>query len=125
MTALVMEPDETVQRQLLALMTSRNYRVVPVRSADEGIDLAQRMRFEVAFCSVRLPGLNWVELYDRVHSQVGAFVLVADGYDPELALSFRGEGRFVLSKPIEEAQLDRILEWVENMVRRSLLQVSV
>src|SRR5207249_10815092 len=62
LTALVIEPEDSVQRQILALLTTRGYRVVPVTNSDTGLELAQRMRFDAAFCSIHAPGLNWVEL---------------------------------------------------------------
>jgi hypothetical protein len=76
------------------------------------------MRFDAAFCSVHAPGLNWVELSERMHLRVGAFVLVADAYDPELAADFEGEGRFVLPKPIQESDLDRVLNSLEAATAR-------
>jgi GAF domain-containing protein/CheY-like chemotaxis protein len=113
LTALTIEPDDAVERHLLALLSARGYRVVPVASADAGLDLAQRLRFEVAFCSVRAPGLNWVELSERLQAYVSGFVLLGEGYDPELAADFEGEGRFVLSKPIDEHRFGEILQRVE------------
>ncbi|HWQ53885.1 MAG TPA: GAF domain-containing protein [Bryobacteraceae bacterium] len=116
-TALVIEPDEAVERHLLALLTSRGYRVVPVPSSDSGLDLAQRLRFDVVFCSVRAPGLNWVELSEGLQSRVGGFVLLSDGYDPELAADFEGDGRYVLAKPIDENILERALQKVEAILK--------
>jgi CheY-like chemotaxis protein len=113
-TALVVDPDEAVQRQILALLATRGYRVVPVNNSDTGLDLAQRVRFDVAFISVHAPGLNWVELSERLQSRVGAFVLVSDNYDQELSLDFEGEGRFVLPRPIQETDLDRVLRIAER-----------
>lgn len=113
-TALVIEPDEAVERHLLALLTARGYRVVPVESSDTGLDLAHRLRFDVVFCSVRAPGLNWVELSESLQTRVEGFVLLSDGYDPELAADFEGDGRFVLAKPIDESHLDRALQKVEH-----------
>jgi CheY-like chemotaxis protein len=113
MTALVIEPDEAAQRQLLALLSARGCRVVPVDDADKGLELAHRMRFDLAFCSVHAPGLNWVELSERVHSRVMAFVLLSDGYDVELTSDFEGEGRFVLAKPVQEVEMDRMLSSLE------------
>jgi GAF domain-containing protein/CheY-like chemotaxis protein len=110
MTALVIEPDDTVQRQLLTLLAARGFRVVPVDNADTGLDLTQRMRFDAAFCSVHAPGLNWVELSERLQSRVGAFILLADHYDAELSADFEGEGRFVVAKPVQEADLERVLK---------------
>jgi GAF domain-containing protein len=108
-TVLLIEPDPAAERHLTTLLTGRGCRVVPVHNADMGLDLAQRLRFDVAFCSVHAPGLNWVELSESMQSLVGAFALVSDAYDAELVEDFEAEGRFVISKPLEDRQLDRIL----------------
>ncbi len=113
-TALLIEPDETVEQHLHTLLAARGYRVVPVRSADAGLDLAQRLRFDAVFCSVRAPGLNWVELSESLDTRVGVFVLLSDGYDPELAAGFEGESRSVLAKPIDDHNLGRALERLES-----------
>src|SRR5215831_14272492 len=113
MTALVIEPDEGSQRQLLALLSARGFRVVPVSNSDSGLDLAQRMRFDAAFCSLHAPGLNWVELSERMYTRVGGFVLLSDGYDAELTADFEGDGRFVLPKPVQEPDLERVLKFLE------------
>lgn len=117
LTALVIEPDEAAQQQLLGMLTSRGFRVVPVRNSDVGLDMAQRIRFDAAFCSVHAPGLNWVELSEQLQQRVGAFVLLSDGYDTELAADFEGEGRFVLPKPVDEAQLDHLAGDIERLAR--------
>jgi CheY-like chemotaxis protein len=113
MTALVIEPDDAAQRQLLTLLAARDFRVVPVDNSDAGLDLAQRMRFDAAFCSLHAPGLNWVELSERMHTRVGGFVLLSDGYDAELTADFEGERQFVLAKPLQEKELERILQLIE------------
>jgi len=114
MTALVIETDEASQRQLLSLLSARGYRVVPVNNADTGLELSTRIKFDAAFCSVHAPGLNWVELSERMHSRVGAFILMSDGYDSELAADFEGDRRFVLPKPFQEYELVRVLDEVEH-----------
>jgi signal transduction histidine kinase len=114
LTVLIVEPDNQIQRQLVQLLGLRGDRVVPVSSAEEGADLAQRLRFDMAICDVRLPGLNWVEFFERVRHQVGGFVLVTDGVDTDLARAFQGGEGFVLSKPIDEAEVARICRTVEE-----------
>jgi GAF domain-containing protein len=116
LTALVIENDEAAQRQLLALLSSREFRVVPVDNADTGLELAHRMRFDAAFCSVHAPGLNWVELSERMQSRVGVFVLVSDRFDADLSADFEAEGRFVVTKPIQEADVDRIVRALDPPV---------
>ena len=114
LNVLVVDPDAKVQRQLLQLLGDRGDRVVPVSNAEEGVDLVQRMRFDMALCAVRQPGLNWVEFFERVRYQVGGFVLLTDGFDTDLARAFQGSEGFVLSKPIDEAEVLRICRAVEE-----------
>jgi CheY-like chemotaxis protein len=113
-TALVIEPDEAVQRHLVSSLGARGFRVIPTENADSGLDLAHRLRFDLAFCSFHAPGLNWVELSEQLQGRVGAFVLMPDGYDAELAADFEGDGRFVLPKPIDEDNLDLVLQLIER-----------
>lgn len=110
LTALVIEPAEAVQAQLRGLLSDRGYRVVPVNSSDEGLDLAQRLRFDAVFCSVHAPGLNWVETAEQVRARVGGFVLLSDSYNADLSADFAGDRRFVLAKPVDEKHLDRVLD---------------
>jgi signal transduction histidine kinase/CheY-like chemotaxis protein len=110
LTALVIEPAEAIQTQLRGLLSDRGYRVVPVNSSDEGLDLAQRLRFDAIFCSVHAPGLNWVETAEQVRTRGGGFVLLSDSYNADLSTDFTGDRRFVLAKPLDEKQLDRVLE---------------
>jgi signal transduction histidine kinase len=114
LNVLVVDPDAKVQHQLLQLLGERGDRVVPVSNAEEGVDLVQRMRFDIALCAVRQPGLNWVEFFERVRYQVGGFVLLTDGFDTDLARAFQGSEGFVLSKPIDEAEVLRICRAVEE-----------
>jgi GAF domain-containing protein len=123
LTVLVIEPEEAAQRQLLMLLSARGYNVVPVANADAGLDLAQRMRFDAAFCSVHAPGLNWVELAERMHSRVGGFILLSEGYDAELSANFEGDGQYVLSKPVQDSDLERVLRGVENVARNRVVSI--
>jgi GAF domain-containing protein/CheY-like chemotaxis protein len=120
-TALLIEPEDAPQRQILALLSGRGYRVVPVSNADTGLELAHRMRFDVAFCSVHAPGLNWVELSERMQSRVGGFVLMSDGFDPELSADFEEGSRFVLPKPVQEVDLERVLRTVESSLSAKII----
>jgi GAF domain-containing protein/CheY-like chemotaxis protein len=132
LTALMIEPDDNAQRQLLGLLATRGFRVVPVTNADNGLELAHRMRFDVALCSVHAPGLNWVELSERMHPRaelsgrahprVGGFVLLSDGYDAELSADFEGDGCFVLAKPVQERELDRVLREILEPPSAGLLK---
>jgi CheY-like chemotaxis protein len=116
-TALLLEQEEFVERRLVEWLSNRGYRVVPVRSSEEGLDLVQRVRFDVVFCSTHLTGLNWVEFFDRVRGRVGAFALLAEAFSQDLSTHFKGEGRYVLHKPVDQSQFDRTLEAIEGRLQ--------
>lgn len=119
LTTLVVEPDTKVQRQLVQMLGNRGDRVVPVSSAEEALDIVERLRFDMVICAVRLPGLNWVAFCERVRLRVGGFVLLTDAYNSDVGRAFRNSEGFVLTKPVEEADLHRICRAVED--RTSLL----
>jgi signal transduction histidine kinase len=119
LTVLVVEPDTKVQRQLVELLGNRGDRVVPVSSAEEGLDIVDRLRFDMVICAVRLPGLNWVEFCERVRLRVGGFVLLTDAFNSEVGRAFRNSEGYVLTKPLDETELHRICRAIED--RTSLL----
>ena len=47
-------------------------------------------------------------------SYVPFFVLLSDGYDPELARSLEASGGFLLPRPIQDADLDWVLKQIES-----------
>jgi CheY-like chemotaxis protein len=113
-TVLVVEPDPAVRQSLVTLLSARACRVVPTSSAEQSLELIQRLRFDLVFCAVRLPGLNWIEFCEQVRNQTKSFVLLTEGFDTEASRYFPdGEG-WVLSKPVQEADLDRLLDRLEG-----------
>jgi signal transduction histidine kinase len=119
LTVLVVEPDSKVQRQLVQMLGNRGDRVVPVASAEEGLDIVERLRFDMVICAVRLPSLNWVTFCERVRLRVGGFVLLTDAFNSDVGRAFRDSEGFVLTKPVDETDLHRICRAVED--RTSLL----
>ena len=111
-TLLLVDSDLGAQRQLLGLLAARGHRVVPAR-AEEAADLAHRVRFDGVVWAVRPGGSKWSDFHERLREAVPSFILVSDGYDAELAASLAASGGFLLGRPIQENELERILEAVE------------
>jgi signal transduction histidine kinase len=118
LTVLVVEPDAQTRKRVLDVLGTLGDRVVPVTSGEEAADLAQRLPFDFTICSARLPGLNWVEYFERVKQQVHAFVLLTQGYDADLSRAFQGGEGFVLNTPIDDAQLIQVRERIEARLNR-------
>ncbi|HZU24161.1 MAG TPA: GAF domain-containing protein [Bryobacteraceae bacterium] len=113
LTALVVGPEAPEYRELIRMLSELGDRAVPINSAEEAIDLAQRMRFDVVITAMRLPGLGWTELYDRVHAHVGEFILVTNGRKPDIARALRGAVQ-VLAGPVQKPELERLLAAIEQ-----------
>ncbi|HLW76160.1 MAG TPA: hypothetical protein VKS01_04225, partial [Bryobacteraceae bacterium] len=117
LTLMLVDPDLSGQRALMKALSGRGHRIVPSRQ-EEAADLAQRMRFDAVFWALR-PNSGSLRhdasLQERVRTHIHAFVLVADAYDAELARSLEHSGQFLLARPVEDAQLDRVLQRVESL----------
>ena len=108
LTLMLVDSDSGAQRQLVKLLAARGHRVVPV-PAEEASDLAQRLRFDGVFWAVRAGGSKGSDLQEHLRASIPAFILLCEGYDADLADS----DRFQLARPIQESELDTILEAVE------------
>jgi signal transduction histidine kinase/CheY-like chemotaxis protein len=113
LTIMLVDPDPGPQRQLLGLLSVRGHRVVPA-SEEEAADLAHRLRFDAVLWAMRLGSSKWSEFQERARSSVASFVLVSDGYDAELARSIEQGGNFLIGRPVQESELDRILRQIET-----------
>ncbi|MBM3812082.1 MAG: hypothetical protein FJW20_10675 [Acidimicrobiia bacterium] len=109
LTILVVEPDPAARAQTVRMLGGRKHRVVPVSNAEEGADLLDRLRFDLAVCAARLPGSNWIGFYERARSKVDGFLLLHEAYDDTLAGLLRGSEARLLRKPLAEEELDRAL----------------
>jgi signal transduction histidine kinase len=121
-TVLVVDPEAGVQRLMVSLLSERGHRVVPVSNGEQAVDLTQRLHFDLVFCSVRLPGSNWVEVSRRVRDRVGGFILLTEGYNDELVQGFRGRDGFVLKKPVHGPDLDQLLATIEARLAKLSLE---
>ncbi len=115
LTAVILEPDPVAQRAFVSLLAQRGHRVIPLGSAEEAIDLVQRVKCDLiaatSTSSSRLPGFNWVNFYEKVRPHTDAFVLLTD--TAEIGHTFNpGEG-FVVRKPLHEAAINRVLDEFE------------
>ncbi len=102
---LLIEPDEVSRRKLLTALGEEGHRVVPVASAEEGLDLIRRIRFDLAFCAARLPGLKWMDFFEAARPHLGSFVLLTESFDATL----RDAGARVLRKPVSAEELQALL----------------
>ncbi len=113
-TVLVIEPDGAIQRKILATVSTHGHRVIPVVSAEEASDLMDRLRFDLVFCSVRLPGRTWRDFYESIRHRPITFILVTEGIDEGLSRVFEGSKGFLLRKPLADQDLEQLLRKIRS-----------
>ncbi len=112
LTLMLVDADLGAQRQLLGLLSARGHRVVPARP-EEAADFAHRLRFDGVVWAMRPGGAKWSDFQERLRELIPTFVLVSDGYDADLAASLQESGGYLLGRPLEEPELERVLGAVE------------
>jgi GAF domain-containing protein len=108
LTLMLVDPEASTQRGLVASLGSQGHRVVPA-SAEGAGDIVQRLNFDAVLWAVRPGPGGWTEFHDRHRASIPAFVLIADSYDPQLAQSLGPRGGFLLSRPVQDKKLAEIL----------------
>jgi CheY-like chemotaxis protein len=119
LTALLVDADLKQQAELVRLLTDHGHRVVPVASAEQAADVAERLRFDLILCGTHLPNLTWMDLFEKVQHRTAAFVLIADPMSPELARVARGSSTFTLSRPVQAQELARLLAAISGRIEAS------
>ena len=112
LTTLVVEPDGEVRKHIVERLSAHGHRAIPVESAEEGLSLASKMRFDIVLCAVKLPRTSWVELHRKVRRSA-AFVLLTDGFDADLARTLRDAEGYTLSKPVVAEELAGLLSQID------------
>ncbi len=114
-TVLLIDDDVSTQDKLLHYLTDRGHRTVVASSVEEGIDLAERGHFHWVMCKIQMGRMSGLELYNRLRMQAEKFVFLADEkvivYNDEL---FSGKNRFILHKPLRNADVERVIEGLEG-----------
>src|SRR5579863_4152695 len=108
LTFMLVDNDAGAQHQILGLLAARGHRVVPARAEEAG-DLAHRLRFDGVVWVLRPGGPKWGDFQERLRDSIPAVVLVSDGYDAELAATLQESGGYLLRRPLQETDLDRVL----------------
>ena len=109
LTLLLVDSDFAARHQLLGMLAARGHRVIPA-PAEQAADLAPRMRFDAVFWAVRSGGPKWGDQQDRIRPAIQVFVLISDAFHRDLASSLEDSGGFLLARPLQTAELDRVLE---------------
>ena len=109
-TALIIEENRETQKELVHQISDHGYRAVPVTTAEEGLDLCERIRFDWVFCAERIGRVTGLEMYERLRHRVGKFVLLSDEDQAEPSSELSANGALArLSRPFAPGEVDHVL----------------
>src|SRR5581483_5425930 len=80
-SVLIVDDEELIRDTLGEYLTQVGLDVTTCASGEEAVSLAEKRRFDVALCDVQLPGMDGLELLERVQRlSPDTFVLLITAY---------------------------------------------
>src|SRR5262245_15465240 len=118
---LVVDDEPLIRDTLTEYLTQEGFAVAACASGEEALPLAAERPFDVALCDVHLPGINGIELLDRllkVSPQTLVLLITAYGTVESAVEAFQRGAHDYLIKPI-------LLDEVLGKIRRLLAYRAV
>ena len=114
-TALVVEPNESIRKLIVQQLAEQSVRAIPVVGVEEAKSICRRIQFDWVFCELSLPNGSGIELYETVRSSIERFVFIAD--DAACAANseaFQAADKAVLRKPVQEEAVEALIDELQG-----------
>lgn len=122
-TVLVVDDDPDIRTNMQDVLGAFGYRVDLAHDGERASELAARNLYDVALVDLRMPGIDGVELYQRIKRiQAGvAFFIITAFTESDRAQAATEAGAWeVVPKPLDFA---RLLDSIQGALQRPLLIV--
>src|SRR3989442_6526072 len=114
---LIVDDEPIIRESLGEFLTQEGFAVSVAGAAEEALRLAQDTHFELALCDIHLPGIDGIELLDRLLKiSPDTFVMLITAYgtvESAVAAFQRGAHDYLL-KPI---LLDEVLVKIRRLLQ--------
>jgi excisionase family DNA binding protein len=117
---LVVDDEENIQLLFSETLGELEHEVTVTGNGTEGLELAKRKDFNLAFIDLKMPGVDGVELFRQIRIlKPNLTVILITGYpDSELMARALAQGPFgIMNKPFGESD---IIEATNNFLRLSI-----
>lgn len=118
---LVIDDEAPIRETLKDILEYEKYKVTTAEDGAKGLQLLQRGNFDVVLCDVKMPGIDGMELLDKV--QILApdvpMIMISGHGNVEMAIEATRKGAFdFITKPPD---LNRLLITIRNAVEKNTL----
>lgn len=120
---LIADDEEPARRLLrVRLEEEPDFEIVgEARDGTRALDLIQTLRPEVVFLDIRMPGLDGVEVMDRIHGDEGPLVILVTAYDRFAVQAFERRALDYLLKPVTTKRWLDVIRRVRDTLSREEL----
>lgn len=121
MKILVIDDERSIRNLMQEILEDEGHSVDVAEDGAKGVEMADKERYDIIFCDIKMPGLSGEEVLSALHEKgIETPVIMISGHgDIDTAVSCIKKGAFdFLSKPLD---LNRILITIKNATERSNL----
>ena len=121
MKILVIDDERSIRNLMQEILEDEGHSVDVAEDGAKGVEMADKEKYDVIFCDIKMPNLPVEEVLDTLHEKgIETPVIMISGHgDIDTAVSCIKKGAFdFLSKPLD---LNRILITIKNATERSNL----
>ena len=114
MKILIIDDERSIRNSLKEILLDEGYEVDVAENGAQGVMMAEKEKYSVIFCDIKMPGMDGMEVLDRFHAMgVDAAVVMISGHgDIDTAVECIKKGAFdFIQKPLD---LNRILITIKN-----------
>lgn len=114
MKVLIVDDERAIRNSLGEILVDEGYAVDTAEDGAAGLQMAQKDKYDVVFCDIKMPNMDGMEFLDRVCEEgiESAVVMISGHGDIETAVECIKKGAFdFIQKPLD---LNRILITLKN-----------
>ena len=118
MKILIIDDERSIRNSLKEILADEGYDVDVAENGSQGCEMADKEKYSVIFCDIKMPGMDGMEVLDRF-AEMGidsAVVMISGHGDIDTAVECIKKGAFdFIQKPLD---LNRILITIKNATEK-------
>lgn len=118
MKILIIDDERSIRNSLKEILTDEGYETDVAEDGVQGCEMAEKERYNVIFCDIKMPNMDGIEVLDKLHQDgVDSAVIMISGHgDIDTAVECIKKGAFdFIQKPLD---LNRILITIKNATEK-------